>query len=563
MMIIRIFIIILANILFLIQSVSGQQIDSLNKVNVEYYSEVADDPYLPNQYQNKKVTPAYNFRNSGLRNSGGTVIITSQVNVNKDGMNIFGDAANEPSIAFNTFDRNHIVIGWRQFDNVSSNFRQAGMAYSFDAGKTWTFPGVLEPQVFRSDPVLDSDTDGRFYYNSLTNEFRCKVFRSDNDGINWNQGVHIGGGDKQWMTIDKYSSTGHGNIYSSWTPSYTTCSPGFFTRSSTNAESFEACTTLPGGPMFGTMAVDKEGVLYLSGRSQTGNIVFVVKSLNAGIPGSTIEWESPVPVNLDGHIALGSAVNPQGLLGQVNIDVDRSDGQGQGNIYLLASVQRSEDPSDVIFVKSTDRGNSWSIPLKINDDDSKLKQQWFGTMSVAPNGRIDVAWLDTRDAPSGRDHSALYYSWSKDGGETWSKNEKLSGTFDPHVGYPNQSKMGDYFDMKSDNTGAHLAWAATFNGEQDVYYSYIIPDVSSSSDEKVLQNKYRFFPNPSSDRVYIETYEKRTIAEIYSMTGLKIKTYIFNQNLNEIDISTWIKGVYGIKLTGNDGFSVTYKLIKE
>ena len=117
--------------------------------------------------------------------------------------------------------------------------------------------------------------------------------------------------------------------------------------------------------------------------------------------------------------------------------------------------------------------------------------------------------------------------------------------------------------MKSDNTGAHLAWAATFNGEQDVYYSYIIPDVSSSSDEKVLQNKYRFFPNPSSDRVYIETYEKRTIAEIYSMTGLKIKTYIFNQNLNEIDISTWIKGVYGIKLTGNDGFSVTYKLIKE
>jgi hypothetical protein len=33
--------------------------------------------------------------------------------------------------------------------------------------------------------------------------------------------------------------------------------------------------------------------------------------------------------------------------------------------------------------------------------------------------------------------------------------------------------MGDYFDMVSDGTGASLAWAATFNGEQDVYYSYI------------------------------------------------------------------------------------------
>jgi hypothetical protein len=33
--------------------------------------------------------------------------------------------------------------------------------------------------------------------------------------------------------------------------------------------------------------------------------------------------------------------------------------------------------------------------------------------------------------------------------------------------------MGDYFDMESDSAGAHLAWAATFNGEEDVYYSYI------------------------------------------------------------------------------------------
>jgi len=33
--------------------------------------------------------------------------------------------------------------------------------------------------------------------------------------------------------------------------------------------------------------------------------------------------------------------------------------------------------------------------------------------------------------------------------------------------------MGDYYDMVSNNNGAYLAWAATFNGEQDVYYSYI------------------------------------------------------------------------------------------
>ena len=33
--------------------------------------------------------------------------------------------------------------------------------------------------------------------------------------------------------------------------------------------------------------------------------------------------------------------------------------------------------------------------------------------------------------------------------------------------------MGDYFHMVSDDSGAHLAWAGTFNGEQDVYYGRI------------------------------------------------------------------------------------------
>jgi len=96
-------------------------------------------------------------------------------------------------------------------------------------------------------------------------------------------------------------------------------------------------------------------------------------------------------------------------------------------------------------------------------------------MSVAPNGRIDVVWLDTRNDPGGYD-SELYYSNSTDGGLTWSANEQMSESFDPHVGWPIQQKMGDYFDMVSDDGGAHLAWAGTFNGEQDVYYSYITPE---------------------------------------------------------------------------------------
>src|SRR4051794_36398721 len=46
-----------------------------------------------------------------------------QVNVNSSGLNITGDAANEPSITVDPTNHNKIVVGWRQFDSVSSNFR--------------------------------------------------------------------------------------------------------------------------------------------------------------------------------------------------------------------------------------------------------------------------------------------------------------------------------------------------------------------------------------------------------------------------------------------------------
>ena len=79
---------------------------------------------------------------------GATGLHSAQVNVDSLGNNILGDAANEPSMMVDPNNPNHIAIGWRQFDNVASNFRQAGWAYSTNGGATWTFPGVLEPGVF-------------------------------------------------------------------------------------------------------------------------------------------------------------------------------------------------------------------------------------------------------------------------------------------------------------------------------------------------------------------------------------------------------------------------------
>lgn len=151
------------------------------------------------------------------------------------------------------------------------------------------------------------------------------------------------------------------------------------------------------------------------------------------------------------------------------VDNDNSGGATPGNVYVLASVDPpGSDPLDVHFSRSTDGGLTWSPAMRINDDSSD-NWQWFGTMSVAPNGRIDVIWNDTRADPGGY-WSELYYRSSSDGGINWTPNTVVSAAFDPHVGWPSQDKIGDYYDMVSDLVGAHVAYAATFNGEQDVYY---------------------------------------------------------------------------------------------
>ncbi|MBU0641452.1 MAG: hypothetical protein KKB50_21535 [Planctomycetes bacterium] len=406
--------------------------------------------------------------------------VSVQVNVDGNGQNIVGDAANEPSLAVDPTDSNRMVIGWRQFDTISSDFRQAGWGYTADGGSTWTFPGVIEPGVFRSDPVLDADADGNFYYNSLTasgSRYWCSVYKSTDGGASWDAGAYAYGGDKQWQAIDRTDGIGRNNIYAYWTQYYSDCYPGFFTRSYDEGQSFESCIQIPGSPQWGTINIGPDGEVYVLGE---GTGFLVAKSSTLQDQTQPPAWDFTRYVDLGGGLQYSGGPNPGGLLGQAWIATDHSTGPTRGNVYVLASVDTAgADPLDVMFSRSTDGGLTWSSPVRVNDDPGDSAFQWFGTMSVAPTGRIDVIWLDTRNDPGGYD-SELYYSYSEDGGQTWSANEALSPPFDPHLGWPQQNKMGDYFDMISDADGAHLAYAATFNGEQDVYYLWITRLMSMS-----------------------------------------------------------------------------------
>jgi len=397
-----------------------------------------------------------------------------QVNVDDFGENMVGDAANEPSIAVDPTDPKRLVIGWRQFDSISSNFRQAGWAYSRDAGRTWTFPGMLQKGVFRTDPCLDTDREGSFYYFSLSDSFLCQVFKSTDGGLTWGPPVEAFGGDKNWMVVDRTAGIGRGNIYCIWQRFANCCGDRTFTRSTDGGASFIYPVAIPGAPTFGTLAVGPDGEVYAAGieaiNGQNYEQLVVAKSTDAKNPAATPTFVTR-RVDLGGGMRLGGGPNPAGLLGQAGVAVDHSGGPTRGYVYLLCSVDPpGPDPLDVTFTRSADGGQTWSPPRRINDDAPGTNAwQWFGTLSVAPDGRIDVVWNDTRNGADER-WCEVFYSSSTDAGATWLPNEPITPAFNSHLGWPQQAKLGDYYHMVSDKFGADLAYAATFNEEQDVYY---------------------------------------------------------------------------------------------
>ncbi|HEX2837033.1 MAG TPA: sialidase family protein [Phycisphaerales bacterium] len=426
------------------------------------HDERPDDPYMPPGPLRTSVPAIFGDRQG--------FPLSVQVNVTTAQLNILNDAANEPSIAVDPTAPNRITIGWRQFDNIASNFRQAGYAWSNDGGLTWN-KSTIDPGVFRSDPVLRASADGTIYYNSLTEDFSCWVLRSTNGGAAWSSPVFSFGGDKQWMAVDRTTGPGRGFIHQWWSTAANP-TPGLqYTRSTNGGLAWQSPSAVLGTPIWGTMAVGPAGELYLA-KGSGG--VRAIKSTDANQTAAAPTFTQLPLIGFNGA-GTGRACNPGGLAGQAYVGVDTSGGPRNGWVYLLATVPAA-GATDVVFARSQDAGATWSTPVvfrggAVTDTNSF---QWFGTMSVAPSGRIDVVYNDTSSTLNAV-NSQLVYTASSDGGVTWTTPAAMGPVFNSTIGYPNQNKMGDYYDMESDLLGAHVAYAATYNGEQDVYYLRIGP----------------------------------------------------------------------------------------
>ncbi len=122
---------------------------------------------------------------------------------------------------------------------------------------------------------------------------------------------------------------------------------------------------------------------------------------------------------------------------------------------------------DVLFIRSTDDGATWSEPKLINETEIpnvRLTQTRHPNITVAPNGRIDIVWQDRRHSyrmeTCSNTHSPpagsapcfearlgdTYYSSSTDNGQTFSKNRRVTDrSMNNDVGL--DYRFGTYWDF--------------------------------------------------------------------------------------------------------------------
>jgi hypothetical protein len=153
--------------------------------------------------------------------------------------------------------------------------------------------------------------------------------------------------------------------------------------------------------------------------------------------------------------------------------VDRSDQESRGAIYIAWSDYGAGN-ADVLLVRSDDGGATWSAPFRANGDLGE-HDQFFPSVSVAPDGRLDVLFYDRRDDPGNR-LLTPYYAYSRDQGATMANLRLGDVLFDGDLGYHQTDApyIGDYIGIASTARAAYAVWADSRNGDNDVFTATVL-----------------------------------------------------------------------------------------
>ncbi|MCX8057327.1 MAG: exo-alpha-sialidase [Ignavibacteria bacterium] len=384
---------------------------------------------------------------------------------------------NETSIAINPLDTNNLVAG--------ANIRY--YYYSTDGGYTWTQGNLTSPLGVWGDPCVVFDLNGHCYFGHLSNPSsggywidRIVVQKSTNKGITWSSGVGIGynpptrNQDKEWLAVDWTNSPYRNYIYVAWTEfdSYGSSNPLdstriLFSRSTDGGLTWSAPVRVSdkGGDCIdedntvegAVPAVGPNGEVYLAWAGPLG-LVFD-KSTNGGLTWGVDKVITSIPGGWDFSVPGIYRCN-----GLPITACDISNSPYRGNIYVNWSDQRNgTNNTDIFFVKSTDGGNTWSAPKKVNQDNTQT-HQFFTWMTVDPaTGYIYIVYYDRRNYTDNR--TDVYLARSTDGGETFTEFKISQTPFTPTASV----FFGDYTGIAALNGKVYPIWTRMDNGQRSVW----------------------------------------------------------------------------------------------
>jgi hypothetical protein len=391
----------------------------------------------------------------------------------------------EPTVAIDPLSPSHLVVAYQQ--DRGTEQRTINVATSYDAGRRWSsgsLPALTTvtggPFTRATDSVVTFGADRAVYALTLGYDLppACRsaitVQRSDDGGATFGDPSLVQDdrdcgrfiffhNDKGWIAADaSAASPRRGRLYVVWTQEYL---PHFSTpvvlrfsddKASTWSDlvTVSSTSTLAGG--FGPIPlVQPNGdvtVIYndfpLGGTSR-----FVAQTSHDGGLG----FDAPVEVADDQSLEV-PGLRTKGI--DVTFMAAAVD-PVRGDLFVVwqDGRLRSDGLNDIVLSRSTDGGEHWDSPRRVNVDAGKVRNH-FTPVVAAYDGAVIVTFT-TRDA----DGSWLQAraSVSLDGGTTFRKPRRLGPHGDVRfalissLGAPLAS-LGDYAGVAAGAKAAHAVW---------------------------------------------------------------------------------------------------------
>src|SRR5207249_814871 len=150
------------------------------------------------------------------------------------------------------------------------------------------------------------------------------------------------------------------------------------------------------------------------------------------------------------------------------------------------------DHGDIYYIRSTDAGLTWGMPVKLNTD-SGTAMQWQPSLTVTQSGALFASWYDQREVNGGADLNCMvgssiqncYRRWGRislDNGATWQADDMVGRALSPLPAQPDSAVQatyeGDYDYHSSFGNTAIGGWTdgrtiISGNSQQDVFVNFV------------------------------------------------------------------------------------------